>query len=58
MRQNTNTNNEDALSLLLDRVVHADIRGLHSFGIGEHHRKEFLDAAPAMILAAAAARLF
>jgi alkanesulfonate monooxygenase SsuD/methylene tetrahydromethanopterin reductase-like flavin-dependent oxidoreductase (luciferase family) len=26
------------------------------FGIGEHHRKEFLDSAPAVILAAAAAR--
>jgi probable LLM family oxidoreductase len=26
------------------------------FGVGEHHRKEFLDSAPAVILAAAAAR--
>ncbi len=30
--------------------------GLDSFGIGEHHRKGFLDSAPTLILAAAAAR--
>src|SRR5207249_4942228 len=30
--------------------------GLDSFGIGEHHRREFLDSAPAVILGAAAAR--
>src|SRR5690606_13042923 len=30
--------------------------GLHVFGLGEHHRKEFLDESPAVILAAAAAR--
>jgi probable LLM family oxidoreductase len=29
---------------------------LNTFGIGEHHKKEFLDSAPAVILAAAAAR--
>jgi probable LLM family oxidoreductase len=34
----------------------ADNAGLDVFGIGEHHRKEFLDSAPTMILAAAAAR--
>ncbi|MBU6359652.1 MAG: LLM class flavin-dependent oxidoreductase, partial [Chloroflexi bacterium] len=34
----------------------ADEVGLDFFGIGEHHRKEFLDSAPTMILAAAAAR--
>ena len=50
------TKGEDALSLLLDRIEHADEMGLDVFGIGEHHRKDFLDAAPAMILAAAAAR--
>jgi alkanesulfonate monooxygenase SsuD/methylene tetrahydromethanopterin reductase-like flavin-dependent oxidoreductase (luciferase family) len=32
------------------------VRVFHVFGIGEHHRKEFLDSAPAVILAAAAAR--
>ena len=30
--------------------------GLDVFGIGEHHRQEFLDSAPTIILAAAAAR--
>jgi len=45
-----------ALDQLLQRMVKADQAGLDVFGIGEHHRKEFLDAAPTMILAAAAAR--
>ncbi len=53
---NPDVKDEDALSQLLDRIEHADQMGLHSFGIGEHHRKEFLDSAPTMILAAAAAR--
>ena len=37
-------------------MVFADEAGLDVFGIGEHYRKEFLDSAPAVILAAAAAR--
>ncbi|NIG55584.1 LLM class flavin-dependent oxidoreductase [Chitinophaga sp. Cy-1792] len=41
---------------LLARITRADQAGLHVFGIGEHHRKEFLDSAPTMILAAAAAQ--
>ncbi|MCW2714828.1 MAG: Flavin-dependent oxidoreductase, F420-dependent methylene-tetrahydromethanopterin reductase, partial [Frankiales bacterium] len=41
---------------LLEEVVTADRAGLHSFGIGEHHRHEYYDSAPAVILAAAAAR--
>jgi probable LLM family oxidoreductase len=41
---------------LIERIVLADEVGLNIFGIGEHHRKEFLDSAPSMILAAAAAR--
>lgn len=45
-----------SLSQLLQRMQHADQCGLDVFGIGEHHRKEFLDSAPTMILAAAAAR--
>src|SRR3982751_1021876 len=45
-----------ALSLLLDRIEQADKMGLDVFGIGEHHRKEFLDSAPAIILVAAVAR--
>jgi probable LLM family oxidoreductase len=46
----------NALAMLLERIVKADESGLDVFGIGEHHRKEFLDSAPAVILAAAAAR--
>src|SRR5271167_4222264 len=46
----------DALAQLLARIEHADGVGLDVFGIGEHHRKEFLDSAPAIILAAAATR--
>ena len=45
-----------AMSELLERIEKADESGLHLFGIGEHHRKEFLDSAPAVILAAAASR--
>lgn len=41
---------------LLAEVETADRAGLDVFGIGEHHRAEFLDSAPAIILAAAAAR--
>jgi probable LLM family oxidoreductase len=48
--------NVDSMSRLLDRMEHADKVGLDIFGIGEHHRKEFLDSAPAIILAAAASR--
>jgi probable LLM family oxidoreductase len=44
------------LNQLLERVVLADQVGLDSFGIGEHHRADFLDSAPTMILAAAAAK--
>jgi len=47
---------ELSLAQLLERIEHADRMGLDVFGIGEHHRKGFLDSAPAMILAAAAAR--
>jgi probable LLM family oxidoreductase len=46
----------EAMSQLLERIVMADRSGLDVFGIGEHHRKGFLDSAPAMILAAAASR--
>ncbi len=49
-------NSMKAMGQLLDRMEHADHSGLDVFGIGEHHRKEFLDSAPALILSAAAAR--
>src|SRR6202163_648476 len=41
---------------LLEEIEVADRVGLDVFGIGEHHRAEFLDSAPAVILAAAATR--
>lgn len=45
-----------AIAELIERIVYADQVGLDFFGIGEHHREEFLDSAPHMILAAAAAK--
>ncbi|MEO1389048.1 MAG: LLM class flavin-dependent oxidoreductase [Cyanobacteria bacterium J06634_6] len=53
---NAAMSSQHALAELLERMVHADEVGLDSFGIGEHHREEFLDSAPVVILAAAAAR--
>ncbi|MES2795875.1 MAG: LLM class flavin-dependent oxidoreductase [Bacteroidota bacterium] len=44
------------INQLIKRIEYADEMGLDFFGIGEHHRKEFLDSAPAMILAAAASK--
>src|ERR1700756_4304164 len=44
------------LSELLEAITLADEVGVDVFGIGEHHRREFLDSAPTVILAAAAAR--
>src|SRR6204780_4762972 len=41
---------------LLEEIVLADQVGLDVFGIGEHHRSEFVDSAPPVILGAAAAR--
>jgi len=46
----------DAMTQLLERIEFADQAGLDVFGIGEHHKKEFLDSAPHVILAAAAAK--
>lgn len=41
---------------LIRQIEHADQIGLDVFGVGEHHRREFLDSAPVVILGAAAAR--
>src|SRR2546428_1671392 len=49
-------NPADRLRQLVQQIEHADEVGLDVFGIGEHHRREFLDSAPAVILGAAAAR--
>jgi probable LLM family oxidoreductase len=44
------------LADLLEEVQMADQLGLDVFGIGEHHRPDFAVSAPAVVLAAAAAR--
>ncbi len=46
----------DRVQLLLKEVELADQVGLDVFAIGEHHRPEFVASAPAVLLAAAAAR--
>src|SRR6187200_3201227 len=49
-------NPSERLRRLVEQIEYADKIGLDVFGIGEHHRREFLDSAPTVILAAAAAR--
>ena len=46
----------DRMQNMLEEITLADQVGLDVFGIGEHHRAEFLDSAPPIILAAAATR--
>lgn len=46
----------DRLHNLLEEIELADRTGLDIVGIGEHHREEYISSAPAVILAAAAAR--
>jgi alkanesulfonate monooxygenase SsuD/methylene tetrahydromethanopterin reductase-like flavin-dependent oxidoreductase (luciferase family) len=41
---------------LLETIELADQVGLDVFGLGEHHRPDFISSAPVVILAAAAAR--
>lgn len=41
---------------LIKQIELADQIGLDVFGVGEHHRQEFLDSAPVVILGAAATR--
>src|SRR5215217_3867723 len=47
---------EERLRDLLEEIALADELGLDVFGVGEHHRSEFAVSAPAVVLAAAAAR--
>ena len=47
---------EQRLADLLEEIVLADQVGLDVFGLGEHHRSEFVSSSPAVILAAAAAK--
>lgn len=42
------------MSNLMEEIRLADEVGLHVFGIGEHHREEYLSSSPSTILAAAA----
>lgn len=46
----------ERLRRLVEQIELADQIGLDVFGVGEHHRREFLDSAPTVILGAAAAR--
>ncbi len=46
----------ERLGNLVEEIACADEAGLDVFGIGEHHRRDYLDSAPAVILGAAAAR--
>jgi probable LLM family oxidoreductase len=47
---------ERRLKDLLEEIVLADEVGLDVFGLGEHHRADYAISAPAVVLAAAAAR--
>ena len=44
------------MSNLMEEIELADRLGLDVFGIGEHHRPDFVVSSPAVVLAAAAAR--
>lgn len=46
----------ERLRELIEQIEHADQAGLDVFGVGEHHRRDYLDSAPPVILAAAASR--
>ncbi|MEX0906399.1 MAG: LLM class flavin-dependent oxidoreductase [Balneolaceae bacterium] len=46
----------ERLQNLMEEIELADQAGLDVFGIGEHHREEYISSAPSVILAAAAAR--
>lgn len=53
---NQSVSPSERLRRLVEQIEYADQIGLDVFGIGEHHRREFLDSAPTVILAAAASR--
>src|SRR5271163_853221 len=52
----SNQSPSDRLRDLVEEIERADQVGLDSFGVGEHHRREFLDSAQAVILGGAAVR--
>src|SRR5205814_1579635 len=47
---------QERTTQLIQEIQLADQAALDTFGLGEHHRPEYLNAPPAVILAAAAAR--
>src|SRR5712664_2355008 len=49
-------NPAERLRQLVQQIEHADEVGLDAFGVGEHHRRDYLDSAPPIILGAAATR--
>ena len=53
---NNGISTAERMSNLLGEIECADQAGIHVFGIGEHHRADFADSAPSVILAAAAGR--
>ena len=54
--EHASKSNSQIMAELIERVVAAEKAGLDRFGIGEHHREEFLDSSPALILSAAASK--
>ena len=47
---------QQRLQDLIEEIVLADQVGLDVYGVGEHHRPDFVVSAPAVVLAAAASR--
>ncbi|HEY5894422.1 MAG TPA: LLM class flavin-dependent oxidoreductase [Chthoniobacterales bacterium] len=54
--KNGATDDYNRVQELLEEIELADQIGLDVFGIGEHHRPDYISSAPAVLLAAAAAR--
>lgn len=55
-RKRAQMSEADRVRDLLEEITLADDVGLDVYGIGEHHRKEYVSSAPAVLMAAAAAR--
>jgi alkanesulfonate monooxygenase SsuD/methylene tetrahydromethanopterin reductase-like flavin-dependent oxidoreductase (luciferase family) len=53
-RSTGNISASESVLNLVERIKLADQTGLDVFGVGEHHREEFLDSSPTTILAGAA----
>jgi alkanesulfonate monooxygenase SsuD/methylene tetrahydromethanopterin reductase-like flavin-dependent oxidoreductase (luciferase family) len=51
-----NLNPQERIRNLLEEIELADQVGLDVYGLGEHHREEFVSSAPEVILGAASAR--